>query len=147
MTPIKQRYDGDVQRKDCFLCCAAMATGFTYEIAADLVGDLYELFGTDGKGPQGQHCDEILARLGALRGFDYRVLFMMPEYATSGFLRNVLWGRRAMLQVVSKNFVGEHHIVFWDGKDFHDPSNLRQWKWDEVEPIYIWLFDEANKRL
>lgn len=142
---IKQRFDGDKQRKDCFLCCAAMALGLTYDEAWRRAGDLQPVFLSDGKGPRDKQCDLLLLRLGGLeRNVDYHVLFMMPEYATPGFLRNILWGRRALAQVPSKNFAGEQHIVYWDGRGLHDPSNLRCWFWDEVSPIYVWIFLEAS---
>lgn len=156
LTPIKQRFDGDLQRKDCFLCCAAMAAGMEYDHAWSRLDDtLLACFASDGRGPMGEQCDHVLARLGfervrvgartgdptAALG-DYFVLFMLPEYATTVFLRNMLWGRRALVQVPSKNYPGEQHIIYWDGRTLHDPSNKRQWKWDEVEPIYLWIFDE-----
>lgn len=158
---VKQRFDDGQQRKDCFLCSAAMAAGVDYDTAwAALDDTLRTCLGPSGKGPIGDQCDQILTRLGLDRvrvgartgdpsaaAGDYYVLFMMPEYATSGFLRNVLWGRRALLQVPSKNYAGEQHIVYWDGRALHDPSNLREWKWGEVEPIYIWLFDENRGQI
>lgn len=158
---IKQRFDGDEQRKDCFLCSAAMAAGITYEQAWDALDDtLRACFGPKGRGPMGDQCDKILSKLGFERvrvgartgdpssaPGDYFVLFMLPEYATSGFLRNVLWGRRALLQVPSKNYPGEQHIIYWDGRELFDPSNKRAWEWQEVEPIYVWLFDERRARI
>lgn len=157
---IKQRFDGDDQRKDCFLCCAAMAASMTYDEAwAKLDDELRSCFGTTGRGPQGDQCDKVLKALGFDRVYagarsgdpnsapgDYWVLFIMPEYATRGFLRNMLWGRRALIQVRSKNYVDEHHIIYWDGHGLFDPSNKRAWEWHEVEPIYLWLFDERSKR-
>lgn len=156
--PIKQRFDGDDQRKDCFLCSAAMAAGVSYDEAWNaLDDDLRACFAPEAKGPMGDQCDKVLSalgfervRVGARTGDpasapgDYFVLFMLPEYATSGFLRNVLWGRRALLQVPSKNYAGEQHIIYWDGRELHDPSNKRTWAWKEVEPIYVWLFDERR---
>jgi len=155
---IQQRYEGDKQRKDCFLCSAAMAAGVDYDTAwSRLEDDLRQALGPSGRGPQGDQCDRILKHLGfdrvmvpARRGpptdepGDFWVLFMLPEYATHGFLRNILWGRRALIQVPSKNYAGEHHIVYWDGRALFDPSNERMWAWPEIHPIYIWLFDEAK---
>jgi hypothetical protein len=120
-----------------------------------LSDELRACFAADARGPQGSQCDDVLAaldfdrvRVGARTGDpttadgDYFVLFMMPEYATTGFLRNILWGRRALVQVPSKNYPGEQHIIYWDGRELHDPSNMRQWEWSQVEPIYLWIFDE-----
>jgi hypothetical protein len=155
---IKQRFDGDLQRKDCFLCSAAMAAGLEYDAAWErLSDDLRACLAPDQRGPQGDQCDQILSRLGFERvrvgartgdpssaPGDYFVLFMMPEYATTGFLRNILWGRRALVQVPSKNYPGEQHIIYWDGRELHDPSNARTWAWSEVEPVYLWIFDERG---
>lgn len=141
---IKQRFDDERQRKDCFLCCAAMASGRSYDDAWALLDDgLRACLSPDAKGPKGTECDAVLERIGFSKG-DYRLLFMLPEYATTGFLRNMLWGRRALIQVPSKNYRGEHHIVYWDGTELHDPSNMHAWKWEEVEPVYIWIFDERR---
>lgn len=137
---IKQRFE-----KDCFLCCLAMARGVGYDLL------LEEL---ERKAPglldrvkvSGLYDKDVELAFGAA-GFsapDYFRLFILPEYATHGFIRNMLSGRRACIQVRSKNYGGEMHIVFWDGASLHDPSNKLTWKWEEVEPIYLWLFNEAR---
>lgn len=136
---IKQRHE-----KDCFLCCLAMAAGLTYGEAAEKWGpDFVARVAENGCYDK----DVITAfeALGLVREQHYRALFIMPEYASVGFLKNVLWGRRACVQVRSKNHAGEMHIVYWDGAALHDPSNKRTWLWDEVEPIYLWLFDERGE--
>jgi hypothetical protein len=134
---IKQRYP-----KDCFLCCIAMATGLTYDEAARRWGKDF-VDKVAAKGLVGQKdIDFAFEAVGLKRDVDFRVLFILPEYATHGFLRNVVWGRRALFQVRSKNNVGEFHLTYWDGAALHDPSNKRTYVWDEVEPVYIWLFKE-----
>ena len=155
-TMVKQRFDGDVQRKDCFLCCAVMAAGADYDAIWSLLDDQVRT-AISTTGAFGNHCNHILELLkfermqvGARTGNptdepgDYYVLFILPEYATTGFLRNMLWGRRALIQVPSKNYKGEQHIIYWDGAALFDPSNLRTYQWHEVEPIYLWLFNERN---
>jgi hypothetical protein len=141
---IKQHFDKDVQRKDCFLCCAAMATGHNYEAAWEMMRPGMQKILKERGTSTSAECHEVLVSLGAVRERDYIVLYVLPEYASTGFLRNTLWGRRAMVQVRSKNFAGEMHIVYWDGHNLHDPSNLRVYEWHEVEPIYLWLFDERK---
>lgn len=74
---------------------------------------------------------------------DYKKLYIMPEYVQTGFFKNMLWGRRACIQVRSKNFANGMHLVYWDGEEFHDPSTKRTYEWAEVEPIMIWLFKEV----
>lgn len=145
MGTIKQRADDGLQRKDCFLCCAAMAAGKSYDDSwGALTDDLREVMHV--RGPKDKECAEVLRLLGlgeAIR--DYTILFRLPEFGTVGFMRNMLWGRRAMIQVPSKNYDGEMHIVYWDGRELHDPSNLRLYAWIEVEPVYVWLFDETRR--
>lgn len=157
-TAIKQRFDVDVQRKDCFLCCAAMCAGLDYDSAWAALDDELRTPLLTGRGPIGDQCDKILGRLGfkkradvgarssvpAGTEADYYVLFIMPEYGTTGFLRNMLWGRRALIQVLSRNYSGEHHVIYWDGHQLFDPSNKIRWEWHQVEPIYIWLFNERR---
>jgi hypothetical protein len=134
---IKQRHE-----RDCFLCCIAMVAGLTYEQAAEKWGAEF-VAEVGAKGLTGsKRIDHAFGAVGLERDVHYRVLFMLPEYAALPFLRNVLWGRRALFQVRSKNNPGEHHIVFWDGAALHDPSNKRTYAWEEAEPIYVWIFDE-----
>lgn len=143
-TMIKQQFDNDKQRKDCFLCCIAMLLHLSYDEAWNIAGDMQPVFATTARGPSGTaECERLLGKFGLNKADkDYQVLFMLPEYATTGFLRNVLWGRKVFAQVTSKNFSGEQHLVYWDGTDLFDPSNMRTYKWEEVEPIYLWIFDE-----
>ncbi len=55
----------------------------------------------------------------------------------------LLWGRRALVQVKSKNYEGQSHMVFWNGRKVFDPSPLRTFEWNEVEPQHVWLFNEV----
>lgn len=142
---IKQRYDGDVQRKDCFLCCVAMAAWLSYEgIFIRLTDELQAI--VRSRGPKGEdECDVIMQAGGFYREADYRTIFLLPEFASTGFLKNMLWGRRALVQVRSLNYMDEQHLLFWDGAEVFDPSNARTWKWRDVEPVYLWLFNERRK--
>lgn len=141
---IKQRFE-----KDCFLTCIAMAAGIEYDLALYLFGDeLVEK--VKAKGTYGNLVTEAFLRIGLVPDADYTVvnhcivaegnLFRLPPHS----FRDLLWGRRACIQVKSKNYEGEYHIVFWDGRVLHDPSPLKTYEWDEVEPIYAWIFDERK---
>lgn len=156
-TLLKQRYDGDEQRKDCFLCAAAMACGLTYEAAWDRLDEDIQA-SLKEKGAFGDQCDRILQALGHTRLIiaarhgsasdkpgSYLMLYVSLDYASVGFTKNMLWGRRALIQVRSKNYRDESHITYWDGHEFFDPSNAKVYTWNEVEPTYIWLFDERPR--
>ncbi len=75
---------------------------------------------------------------------NYKVLYLSLDWGSVGFTKNMLWGRRACIQVKSKNCQDEFHIVYWDGQELFDPSNKLTYTWEEVEPIYIWLFNERQ---
>lgn len=136
---IKQRAD-----RDCFLCCLAMAIGVTYTEVNRRLGAHFIAHVCANGLVGSKDLDTAFGGLGLMPELHYKVLFILPEYVATGFLRNVLWGRRACIQVRSKNYAGEHHIVYWDGEALHDPSNKNTYKWLEVEPINIWLFSEQS---
>lgn len=135
---IKQRAD-----RDCFLCCLAMAIGIPYEEMASRLGDDFVRHVAANGLVGSKDLNTAFGGLGLVRDSHYVTLCILPEYASTGFLRNVLWGRRACIQVLSKNYKGEHHIVYWDGERLHDPSNKRTYEWHEVEPVNLWLFSES----
>lgn len=138
METIKQRAE-----KDCFLCCLAMAIGVTYEEMQRRLGTKFVEHVCKSGLVGRRDIERAFGGMGLIDQLHYRVLFILPEYASTGFIRNILWGRRACFQVRSKNYAGEHHIVFWNGEMLHDPSNKLTYEWHEVEPINIWLFSEA----
>ena len=139
-TTIKQRAD-----KDCFLCCLAMTLGISYEEMERRLGREFVSHVAANGLVGSKDLATAFGGLGLVRELHYRVLYILPEYITTGFLRNILWGRRSCLQVRSKNYPGEHHIIYWDGEALHDPSNKKTYEWQEVEPIYIWLFSEGAR--
>ena len=136
---VKQRHE-----KDCFLCCLAMALDLSLEALIARLGDeLRERVIT--KGSYDKDVEATFAALDLAVDRDFKRLFILPEYGTTGFIRNLLWGRRACIQVRSKNYAGEMHIVYWDGAALFDPSNKRTYEWSEVEPVYLWLFRDAPR--
>lgn len=135
---------------DCVLCCIAMALGRTYE---DVLAHLDAAPACGGNaGKLGTFFVEVgcakeedrlaLEILGLRPEKDFQQLTMSPHWATAGFLRNVLWGRRAILTVRSKNIDG-HHAIYWDGAELLDPSTRQRFEWHEVEPIAFILFRET----
>lgn len=140
---IKQRYE-----QDCFLCCIAMAAGVSYDDAIARWGNEFvEWVGQVGLHGQ-KNIDRAFDGLNLKRGAGYLVVYpVLPgngkEWPHDNW-RNWLWKRRACIQVKSKNYPDRHHIVFWDGHQIHDPSPLKTYVWDEVEPVWVWLFDEIS---
>lgn len=135
---------------DCVLCCIAMALGLAYEDALARLDGASAGADTLGTRLATEGChnqeDEIALRaLGLRRERDFQRLVMSPHYATAGFLRNVLWGRRAILSVRSKNIRG-HHAIYWDGAALLDPSTFKTFEWQEVEPIDLIIFRESAAR-
>jgi len=128
--------------KDCFLCCLAMALALTHDAVLAKLGDELAARVIE-KGCYDKDVAATFAALDLVENRDFFRLFIMPEYGTTGFIRNMLWGRRACIQVRSKNYTGEMHIVYWDGSALFDPSPKRTYEWNEVEPIYLWLFRDS----
>lgn len=140
---IKQRYE-----QDCFLCCLAMAAGLPYDEALAKWGAEF-VEHVSQNGLVGRiHIERAFSAIGLVRDDNYRtVIGIIPgnsDSQTAPTFRDVLWGRRACVQVPSKNYAGRYHIVFWDGRELHDPSPLKTYTWSEVEPVWIWLFDETS---
>lgn len=125
---------------DCFVACAAMAEGTTYEDIAARLGkekmDVIKELGTYGR-----LLDSCLDTLGWVRDVDYR--------AARGFTGHYsfqtlywLFERPAILQVESINFENESHLVYWDGKKILDPSKLKKYTTEDLSKgcQNAWLF-------
>lgn len=138
---IKQQFE-----QDCFLCCIAMAIGIPYPDALARWGDELVNHVANSGLVGSRRIEQAFSAVGLRRDLDYVTVYgALPGHAsweTAGESKKLLWGRRACLQVKSKNYSGRYHIVYWDGSALHDPSNLKTYTWDEVEPEYIWLFNE-----
>lgn len=149
MTRIEQRAE-----QDCFLCCLAMALEFNYDQAAATLGA--ELAAKIGRvGLYGEDITTAFTLLG-LGGDRARSIYaeVRDEGALAAtaharaVLKRLLWGRRAIVQVPSKNYPPpRQHVVYWNGEEMIDPSPLKTYTWDEVRPVYIWLLDEGHAAL
>jgi hypothetical protein len=141
MITIKQRYE-----QDCFLCCIAMAAGLSYDDAIEKWGgDFVEWVGQVGLHGQ-KNIDRAFDAIPFARNWDYRVVYpVIPgngqEWPQDNW-RQWIWGRRACIQVKSKNYENRHHIVYWDGDNLHDPSPKKTFAWGEVQPVWVWVFNE-----
>ena len=130
---IKQRYE-----YDCVLACVAMATGRPYE----------ELFDEEfcqkieaNKGCNHDEIDEAFGKAGWKRDEDFVSRYM--GHIQSNEVRDLLWKRKAMIQVNSLNYEKGMHMIFWDGEEFKDPSNKQVYRWwSHVRPYYVIIFKE-----
>lgn len=135
------------EAKDCFLACMAMACGLTYEDVADRFGEgltkQVQERGLYGR----ENIATAFASLDIADEVDYQLLYCgkgMDLPPSSQFVREMLWQRKAIIQVKSKNVPNGMHMVYWDGKQLFDPSlKIVYSTWMEVEPVYLWLFREG----
>ena len=136
---VKQQTDSD-----CFLACAAMAAGVSYDEAAECVPvDLLRKIQRHGT------YDQDVQRLFSAIGLESESLSNVktrvsdyPGYGVVTFLMLLLWGRRACIQVPSKNRSGWMHVVYWSGEELHDPSTKETYTLPEIVPINVWVFKE-----
>lgn len=132
-------------KNDCYFCCLAMAMEITYEELAARVGeDLVKRIQENGT--YGDTLESLYERSGLVRDRDYTTRYLNLHDASLKFTKNMLWGRKALLQVRSKNYENGAHVVYWDGHALHDPSTLRKWTWEEVEFTYITIFSSVYFR-
>lgn len=135
----KQRAD-----YDCMLACLTTAVQKPYE---ELWPHDFLKIVEEKKGTYGENIDRAFELAGLRKDTDYWCVYIPPEWATSGNLRKLLNGRRALLQVPSLNNCGAWHLVFWAGETLYDPSNKQQYRWlEHCAPQYVWIFDEVTAR-
>lgn len=127
--------------KDCAICTLAMFLGVPYEevkITTEQMESI--LFG----GMEREVEDAILLAHGYEVGKHYTRMHAAPWWATTGFVKNMLWGRRAIISVMSKNYRDATHAVYWDGEALYDPSTLLTHEWKEVEAIDFLMANERR---
>lgn len=127
-------------RYDCILACIAMVAQKPYE-------DLWspEILATcdEKKGVYGERVDEAFKVAGFERNVDYWLVPIPDFVVTSWFLKGLLKGRRAVLQVPSINNEGAQHALYWDGETITDPSNKQVYRWlAHCAPNNVWIFNE-----
>lgn len=135
---------------DCFLACVAMATGRTYEDAAEAIGkdltaQIQETGAPMDRADGMNGTDRVLARLGLEKNVHY-----IERYFPSWSLHaaEVLWGRRAILGVRSKNDA-PGHAIYWDGTRIHDPTRtdraFTSLDDPQARPAMVWMFNETEE--
>lgn len=134
---IKQRHT-----KDCAIACLAMALGQSYDdFVAGIPAEIYEEVLREGTFNPVMH--RMLRENNLVENEDYCHLFFGPAWGTVKYTKNLLWGRRAIISVHSKNIKDGSHYVYFDGEEILDPSTKLTYVWDEVEPKEFWIFKET----
>ncbi len=128
----KQRYD-----YDCVLAC----------VSTLLQKDYAELFSEEiikkAEEEKGLSVKEALDAAKLQINTDYWEVFIPYEMASSGNLKRLLNGRRAIIIVPSLNNWNAQHAVYWHGETLYDPSNKQTYTWlDHLIPRTIFIFNE-----
>lgn len=143
----KQRYEWD-----CFLACIAALVDGDYSALWNDMPEYHPGFDSRSfvdrmmadRGIFGANIDAAFARAGLAKNTDYWCASFVGGMQTSSGVRNLLKGRRAILQVPSLNYENGMHIILWDGVTLHDPSPKQKYKWlnHSLQIEYAWVFNE-----
>jgi hypothetical protein len=126
---------------DCMLACITTAVQRPYE---ELWPQDFRAKIEEKRGCYGDVIDLAFEIAGLRKNTDYWCV-NIPEFIPLSHVRNLLNGRRAILQVRSLNVQG-WHLVYWAGEQLYDPSNKQTYQWiDQCYPVYVWIFDETLK--
>jgi len=141
LTLIKQRGE-----TDCGVAAIAMLLEKTYEeVWSALPSDTQERILKQGMVDETfQACIE---RFGFVYEKDFTKRVYMPYWGSVKACLNLLWGRRAIVSVWSKNYPESGHFIVFDGTDGEetvlDPSPKQVYDdWRDTEPKTMWLFSE-----
>ena len=121
---------------DCALACLSMMAGRPYD----------RLFNMDfrNKIEIATTCtDDDLLEAFKLAGFVKDVDTKTVYLGNTGtnVVRQLLWGRKAIIQLPSLNYDQSEHFIAWDGRAIFDPSNKQEYKfWQCVKPTLVILF-------
>lgn len=127
---------------DCLLACIATAVQRDY-------GDIWPVdfleAVEDAKGTYGDNVTKAFSLAGLNHNTDYWTVGVAWGWERNAALRNLLHGRRAILQVPSLNYQGAQHMVYWNGETLYDPSNDQVYqRLDQCSPSYVFIFNEAK---
>lgn len=120
---------------DCALAALAMASGRPYD---ELWTPEFTAAIEAKKGTFGEAWDKALEMAGFVRNEHFRSVYVaqLPRAA----VYPMLWGRRALVQVISLNHPSASHIVFWDGNEVFDPSTKQAYRWlDQLAAAAEWV--------
>jgi len=129
--------------KDCWPTCLAMALNITHsemkrKIGSTLWKQVCQL------GTTFEIEKKLMAKFDLAWEHDWWSLWPDNNHVSTYFLRHVLWGRRAIISVKSKNNLDGMHAIYWNGKELFDPSPKKTYRWEEVEACKFVFFNEQN---
>jgi ABC-type bacteriocin/lantibiotic exporter with double-glycine peptidase domain len=124
---------------DCCLACIAMLVGKEIK---NIFPDDFREHVEEKKGTHGDDIDLAFNHVGMWKDKDY---WTIPVFqGDERIFLSMLKGRKAMIQVPSLNKEKSGHMVFWDGGELKDPSNLNVYNWLYLlKAEYIWIFNQA----
>lgn len=129
---------------DCTLCCLAMALGLTYDELGAKLGPAFMAL-VSKLGTTDNEENAMFEALQLRKDADFQELILSPHWCSLAFAKNMLWGRRAIIAVRSKNTRDGLHNLYWDGRALFDPSNKDDYQdFREVEPISFFIFQERT---
>lgn len=128
---VKQKW-----KNDCALACIAMASGKDYDTI--FTKKLIKAIDKEG-GATGKTLEQAFTAAGYVKDKTYSTVYTA---AIGGTIRELIWKRKALLQVDSLNYEGGMHLIYWDGEKIIDPSNLQKYKFlkNIAKIYYVTLF-------
>ena len=109
---------------DCALACLAMASGKKYD----------DIFDTEfckriekATTCTGDDLEEAYSRAGFYRDKNRKNIYVLGSPIS--LVKQLIWGRKAMLQVPSLNYENSEHFIFWDGINLFDPSTKQTYNY------------------
>jgi len=123
-----------------------MALGLTYDQAAGRAGEAF-MHLLQESGCSYPMETALLKAFGLKSDVDYVERTYSPHWGSMAYTKNLLWGRRALVTVRSKNIADGMHMLYWDGEKVWDPRQAdkkRYEDWAEVEPLNFTLFREGK---
>jgi len=125
---------------DCVLASLAMATGRPY---SSMFKPAFRKKIELAKGCYDSTLKEALKMAGFIEG--QNALSIWTQNLDKKYVQALIWKRKALIQVVSLNYGGGEHMIYWDGEELFDPSNKQVYKFVEnLRPTYVWLLGDAN---
>jgi hypothetical protein len=117
---------------DCALACLAMISGKDYDkIFSKKLIKAIEKAGT----ATGDNLDSAYVAAGYIKDKTYKVIYTAQDNVNT--VQTMIWKRKALLQVDSLNYEGGMHLIYWNGEELIDPSNLQTYKFlKNISKIY-----------
>lgn len=126
---------------DCALAVLSMASGREYD---DLYDAEFCARIEAAKTCTGDDLIEAYRRAGFEKGKNLREIYV-GQGQSMPVVRQMIWGRKAMIQVPSLNYEGVEHFIYWNGREILDPSTKQVYRYlQHLFPTYVMIFDEIG---